>query len=102
MSPNQSKTLPISGVAGVPAFDASIPAKAVVLHTTSVFPDHGGFLTLYPSGGEPNAADVNFFGGDVVGNMVVVKLKPADGTIQVTNDSTGFTDVVVDVEGWYS
>ena len=102
MASLQNSVLEMAGVAGVPAYGLPTSAQAVVLHVTAVFPDLGGFLTLYPSGGEPNAADLNFVSEDVVGNMSVVTLNPADGSLRLINDSQGSTDAVLDIEGWYS
>ena len=98
MGPRVTQKVQIAGQAGVPDMSALTPPTAVVLHLTAVFPTRGGFLISYPTGGEPNSADLNFAGGDVVGNLVLVKLN-SDGSIRLTNDSLGYTDVVIDVEG---
>ena len=59
------------------------------------------FLTVYPTGeARPLAANLNCVAGDTVSNRVMAKLG-AGGKVTIYNDA-GSTDVVVDVDGWYT
>lgn len=89
----------VAGVAG-----SGVPAAgvaAVVLNVTVTQPTDSGFLTLWPAGaGQPTASSLNWQPGQTVANQVVVKVGPG-GQIQAFN-SSGFTHLVIDVEGWYT
>jgi hypothetical protein len=90
--------LKVAGVDGTP--DAG--ATAVVLNVTVVGPAAGGHLTAYPDGAAaPNTSNLNFAAGQTIPNTVVVKLG-ADGYVDLANASPGTTDLVADVEGYYS
>jgi hypothetical protein len=92
----ETMRLQVAGIAGVPA-----TATAVVLNVTVTDVSHSSFLTVYPSDtSRPWISDLNYPAGDVVPNLVVVKLAP-DGSIAIYNNE-GSVDVVADVEGWYS
>ncbi len=80
----------------------SIPATAQVLvgNATSVRPNGGGYLTIYPSGGtRPTVASSNYAGADVINGPFAVKLG-ADGKFKIYTFAT--TDLVVDILGYYS
>ena len=89
-----------SGGLGVP-----FSATAAVLNVTVVESDAASFLTVYPnqpfptSPPPPNASNLNFVAGEIVPNLVTVKL----GTLGAVLISTanGSTDVVVDIVGYY-
>ena len=88
-------------VAG-PTSPAGVPAgaKAVVLNVTVANPTQGGFVTVSPGlSGHANASDLNFGGGQVVPNLVVVGV--TNSGINLFNFA-GSTDVIVDIAGWYS
>ncbi|MFF2817807.1 protease pro-enzyme activation domain-containing protein [Kitasatospora cineracea] len=77
-------------------------AKAVVLNVTVTNPREDGHLTLYPSGqSAPDTSNLNWSAGQTVPNMVTVPVGP-DGTVMIKNGSWSFTDVLVDVFGYYS
>ena len=96
VGPGATVTLTVAGRGGVPA--TGVSAVAVNLAVTS--PTADGYLTVFPSGtARPLASSINFAPGQTVANMVVAKLGPA-GTIDIFN-STGSTQVIVDVEGWF-
>ena len=80
----------------------SIPATAQVLvgNATSVLPNGGGYLTIYPSGGtRPTVASSNYAGNDVINGPFAVKLG-ADGKFKIYTFAT--THLVVDILGYYS
>ena len=64
----------------------------------------GRFLTIYPSGARPNTSSVNFSGGRLVPNGVIMNLAtaPSNGpeTSQVYN-AAGSVDVVLDLLGYF-
>jgi hypothetical protein len=84
----------------------SVPntATAVVLNVTAVAPTAAGFLTVLPGAetlptGTSLVSNLNFAAGQTVANEVTVAV--ANGDIEVYN-SAGYTDVVVDLEGYYT
>jgi hypothetical protein len=93
-------------VAGAPAGQPVVPAvgaMAAVLNVTVVRPTRSGHLTVYqgPVGsGPPGTSSVSFHPGWVGANLVTVGLG-SQGRVAIYN-SAGYTDVVVDVIGWYA
>ena len=87
----------VTGLAGVP----SSGVGAVVLNVTAVDATVGGYLTVFPSGSvRPVASNLNFGVGVAVPNTVIAKVG-AGGKVSIYNFS-GATDVIVDVQGWFS
>ncbi len=89
--------LQVAGVAGV----ATANLSAVAINLAAVDPATSGQLVAYADGtaqtGTPN---VSFAAGQTVGNLAIVPVG-ADGKIAVYNDSSGSTDLLGDVEGFY-
>ena len=89
-------TLPVRTHFGVPS-----SATAVILNVTVTNTTASGFLTVYPStAGRPTASDLNWTAGLTVPNLVVATIGTT-GAISFYN-STGNTDVVVDLVGYFS
>ena len=89
--------LVVAGRGGVPGTGVD----AVAVNLTVVGPTAAGFLTVYPTGGgRPLASAINFVPGDVIANAAVVKLG-VGGAMSIFN-SSGYTNVVVDVVGYFS
>lgn len=87
----------IVGVGGVPK-----GARAVSLNVTVTNPREAGHLTVYPSGQTaPTASNLNFTAGQTVANSVIAPVGP-DGRITVRNGAWQATDVVIDVNGYYT
>ncbi|MFE9465436.1 PKD domain-containing protein [Streptomyces virginiae] len=92
-----SVVVQIAGVGGVPK-----GATAVSLNLTVTNPHEAGHLTVHPSGQPtPTASNLNFTTGQTVANSVIVPIGP-DGRITVRNGSWKPTDVVIDVNGYYT
>ena len=95
-------------VAGVDGIIPSTGVTAVVANVTAVGSTAaGGFLSVLPGGttvsasSPPSISDLNWGEpGWNVANLVVAKLGPS-GNIEIYN-SSGNTNVIVDVMGWYS
>jgi hypothetical protein len=97
----QSLTVQVAGRGGIPAMNAATPPTAVVLNVAVADTTFSSFLTAYPSdASRPLASDLNWTAGKVVANLVIVKLS-ATGQVTFFNFA-GVTDMVVDVEGWYT
>ena len=85
----------ISACTGIPA-----TARAIVGNATTVGPQGGGFLTIFPAdAARPLVASSNFNTGQVVNGPFAVGLA-ANGQFKIFTTST--TDLVVDVLGYYS
>ena len=103
-NPNADPNLDLSlqGRSPVAAPCNSIPATAQVLvgNATSVLPNGGGYLTIYPSGGtRPTVASSNYAGVDVINGPFAVKLG-TDGKFKIYTFAT--TNLVVDILGYHS
>ena len=95
---NGSLSLQIDGVGGIPAAGVT----AVILNVTVTDTAGSGYVTAYPDGEPvPNASTVNFLAGQTVPNLTVVPVG-ADGKVEFHNASTGATDLVADVFGYFS
>ena len=97
LGPGATAQVQVAGRGGVPASGAT----AVVLNVTVTQPTSDGWLTLFPAGNAlPNASNLNFSPGKTVANLAVVRLGTG-GKVAVFN-SQGSTQVILDVEGYYS
>jgi hypothetical protein len=80
---------------------SSVPANAtaVVLNVTAADVSGPSFVSVWPAGtGRPNASNLNLAAGDVVPNLVIVKVG-AGGRVSLYNhDST--TSLIADVVGY--
>ncbi|HYS28126.1 MAG TPA: hypothetical protein VEQ12_01305 [Candidatus Limnocylindria bacterium] len=93
----QTINLQVSGAGPVPATGV----LGVVLNVTATNPTAAGYVTAFPAGGvAPLASNLNFISGQTVPNRVVVKLG-ALGQVSFFNWA-GATDLVVDVNGWFT
>ena len=58
------------------------------------------YLTLFPNGtARPLASNLNFVAGEIVPNLVVVRVQ--NGKVSIYNN-LGATHVIADVQGWFS
>ncbi|WP_157745788.1 hypothetical protein [Micromonospora purpureochromogenes] len=97
LGPGRTVNLQVAGRGGVPASGVG----AVVLNLTVTGPTSNSFLTAYPAGEQlPTASSINFAKGWLGSNNVTVKVG-ADGKVSIYNRN-GYTDVVVDVVGFYA
>lgn len=96
VGPGETLNLSVLNRGGVPAEGVS----AVVLNVTAVGPTGPSYLTAWPTGQtQPNASNLNYKAGQVVPNLVVVKVG-ANGSVSLYND-VGSTHVLADVVGWF-
>jgi hypothetical protein len=97
LGPGATINLQVAGRGGVPATGVS----AVALNVTVANPTSWSYLTIFPAGTAlPLAANLNFTAGATVPNRVVVKVGSA-GQVAIFN-GFGSTNVVVDVNGWFT
>jgi hypothetical protein len=97
LGPGATLNVQVDGAGGVPATGVS----AAVLNVTAVNPTEASFLTLFPAGTiQPVVADLNFAAGEILANLVTVPVG-SEGGVTIFNHA-GTTDVVVDVEGYYT
>jgi hypothetical protein len=91
--------LALPGADGQPPIDAN-RAVAVSLNVTVTEPTAAGYLSLFPdSAPQPLASNLNFLPGQTIPNAVIVGLGRHQG-VQIFN-SAGWTNVIVDVTGWF-
>jgi len=90
--------LKVAGVDGLPATGVT----AVALNVTATEATKIGFIAAYPDGGTlPNVSNVDFKANQNVANTVIVEVG-SDGYVDLANQSSGTTDIVADLEGYYS
>ena len=90
--------LKVAGVDGLPATGVT----AVALNVTATEAMKIGYITAYPDGGTlPNVSNVDFKANQNVANTVIVEVG-SDGYVDLANESSGTTDIVADLEGYYS
>ena len=98
LAPGEVRNLKVIGHGDVPDTNA---VGAVSLNVTVTDPTAAGYVTVWPAGlTRPLASNVNFTAGQTVANAVPVGVGDS-GQISIYN-SSGDTDVVVDVTGWYA
>ena len=85
----------LTGAGGVP----STGVTAVSLNITAVNPAGTGFVTVYPCGTRPGVSSLNYTGGQIVANAVIVSLS-ALGEICIYSSAN--TNLVGDVNGWFA
>lgn len=85
----------VAGTAGMPG----IGVAAVSLNVTAVDPAGPGYVTVYPCGEPPLTSNLNYTGHEIVANAVIAPVSP-DG--EVCFRSSADTDLVVDINGWFS
>jgi hypothetical protein len=86
----------LTGIAGhIP----DIGVAAVSLNVTVDNAEGSGFVTVFPCGDRPLVSSVNFVAGRISANAVIA---PLSTTGHVCFFSNVPTDILVDVNGWYS
>jgi hypothetical protein len=91
------------GGVGVLNLTSFVPAgaTAVTFNMTGVGATASTFLTAYPNGqARPTASNINLAPGEVVPNQVTVQLGTSKSIVLYNN--SGFTDVLIDLVGYYS
>jgi len=97
LGPGASLDLQVTGRGGVPVSGVQAATMNVAVTGTTA----AGFLTVHPAGeGRPWAATTTFPANSTVSIRTMVKLG-AGGKVTIFN-SSGSSDVVVDVGGWYT
>jgi hypothetical protein len=75
---------------------------AVVLNVTVTAPTAAGDIIVYGDGtARPSSSNVNFVKGQTVPNQVIAPVGP-DGKVDFYNASTGSTDLIADVAGYFT
>jgi Fibronectin type III domain len=108
-SPDAVRTVPKAKIGGATTLEVQmtnlagrVPAtgvSAVSLNIAVTNPDAAGFVTVYPCGTLNLVASINYAPGQTVSNAVLV---PVSATGTVCFFSNVPTDIVVDLNGWFS
>jgi alpha-tubulin suppressor-like RCC1 family protein len=97
LGPNSSRTLHVTGRAGVPASGVD----AVVLNVTAVDQTLPTFITVWPTGiVKPGTSNLNPTPGITAPNLVIAKVG-SGGNIDLYN-STGTVNLIADIAGWFA
>lgn len=97
LTQGQTLNLQVTGRGSVPSSGVS----AVVLNVTATNPSTAGYLTVFPAGlNTPLASNLNFGANETVPNRVMVGVG-SGGQVSIFNGQ-GSTDVVADVNGWFT
>ncbi len=98
LAPGATRSFVAAGSCGIPS-----TAKALAINLTVVSPAAAGDLRVYPSDvAVPLTSAINFGANQTRTNNGIVTL-PANGSqaISIFNESTGNTDVILDVSGFF-
>ena len=97
LTPGSTLNIQVTGGGGVPASGVA----AALLNVTVTDTSASSYLTVYPEGeAQPLASNLNWTAGETVANRVLVPVGPT-GQVTVYNQ-LGSTDVVVDVDGYFT
>jgi Mannosyl-glycoprotein endo-beta-N-acetylglucosaminidase len=100
VGPNADLVVDLSAQIAASLGAMTAPASAV-LNITVTSPEAIGYATVYPSDSAmPVASTLNFVRGKTLANMTIVRVG-ADGRIRVRNASSGSTQVIVDLSGFF-
>jgi hypothetical protein len=79
----------------------ALPASytAVIANLTVTAPVGGGYLSVYPIGGTAGSSNVNFSANETIANLGLITSKSG---IVFSNQATGTTQLVTDLEGYFS
>ncbi len=90
--------LVVNGRSGVP----TSAVAGVVVNMTVTDTRQAGFITVYPSGtAMPTASNLNYVPGQTIANLVMVK-DGSNGTISITNNSSGTVSLLADIAGYFN
>lgn len=96
VGPDGTVSFQIGGVGGIPTTVSAVTFNLTVANPTSI-----GFITAYASGSaRPNSSNLNFATNQTVPNSVTVPVGP-DGKVTLFNRSSGNTQLIADVSGYY-
>ncbi len=96
LAPNKPLDVTVAGIAGVPSSGVS----AVVMNVTALNEATIGYVSVYPAGAsQPATSNLNFMAGQTTANLVEVGVG-SNGQVSIVSNTS--TDVVVDLEGYYS
>jgi len=97
VKPHSVTQVKFAGNGGIPA-----DVTAVVLNVTATEPTAAGDIVVYGDGtARPSSSNVNFVKGQTVPNQVIAPVG-ADGKVDFYNASTGSTDLIADVAGYFT
>lgn len=92
-------------IIGQPTPGAAVPlgATAIAANLTVVSPTANGYITVFPTAGStvPNSSVLNFLTGQQTQNAITVGLDSNLGEFTMHNASNGYTNLIVDVSGYY-
>ncbi|MBI4901849.1 MAG: hypothetical protein HY829_15430, partial [Actinobacteria bacterium] len=95
---NQTRSLKVTGVGGVPTTGVA----AVVLNVTVTETTTNGYLTVSPTGTpRPVVSNLNWTAGTTIPNAVTVKVGTGGSIDLFQSGGTGTAQVIVDVAGYY-
>jgi len=96
-----NSTLPVNVTLGVTLPSDIGTITAVVMNVTVTNPTSNGNIAAYPAGSAvPTTSNVNFAAKETVPNLVTVQVGAGD-VVDLRNNSSGSSDLVADVQGYY-
>ncbi|MFJ5977361.1 hypothetical protein, partial [Pseudarthrobacter oxydans] len=97
VAPGATIRVPVTGRGGIPATGVS----AVAINVTATSPTSFGNITVHAGGTTaPGTSNLNFTPGDTTPNLVISPVAN-DGTIALTNNSSGTVHLIADTSGYY-
>lgn len=97
---NESRSIQLAGVAGVPVMGSGITAVVITLTAVHSADSEGRAIVWADGTTRPAITSMDYVAGSTRSNTVTVPLG-ANGKISLYNNGTA-TEYVIDVQGWYS
>jgi hypothetical protein len=99
LGPGQTVTLDLGRLGPIP----SSGVAAVALNLTVTNPRSSGYITAFPAGAsQPTASNLNYGPGQTIAARALVQTAGAGESVSFYNGSSASTDLVVDLNGWFS
>jgi len=92
----QTRTIPVAGVAGIPAI-----TKAVVVNFTVLAPSRSGTLTVGAGNLAKSTPSISFAAGRTEQSQLLMALD-ANGALPIRNNTAAGVQVIADVVGYYT
>ncbi|MDT0194593.1 S8 family peptidase [Arthrobacter sp. AB6] len=97
VAPGATIRVPVTGRGGIPATGVS----AIAVNVTVTSPTSVGNITVHAGGTTaPGTSNLNFTPGQTTPNLVISPVG-TDGTIALTNNSSGTVHLIADTSGYY-
>lgn len=100
-APNETRSIPIAGVDGVPAVGSGISAVVMTLTSLGTTTGTGGATVWADGTPKPGTISINLGAGTLRSNTITVPLG-ANGAVSLKHVGDGNANYIIDIQGWYA